>query len=178
MAGLSTVVHAGTRNSGLGCLTAGAWPACEESLWPEFERSELSGHGWFWLEWGDEVEAIRERERLEPQDLVEFENAIESGQYLDIVPDGRRATLCSDGIYYQVFKFSSKFCIYDILRRRAPFDKLPLQVCLEVVLDPGGFGGRSLVLYSLGDARSLIGGSSDISGFGLEAVDVRAFTHE
>jgi len=110
--------------------------------------------------------------------LVEFENAIESGQYLDIVPDGRRATLSSDGIYYQVFKFSSKFCGYGILRCRAPFDKLLLQIRLEVVLDPGGFGGRSLVLDSLGDARSLIGGSSDISGFGLEAVDARAFTHE
>jgi hypothetical protein len=191
MAGFSTVVHAGTRKAATlpqplttpaairasGALPLGLGLHVKNLYGLNLSDQSFLADGWFWLEWGEEVEEIRKREQLEPQDFVEFENAIESGQYLDIVPDGGVATMRADGIYLQVFKFSSKFYIHDIPQRRAPFDKLPIQIRFEVAPDAGGFAGRSLVLYSLGDTRSLIGDSSDISGFDLDAVGVRAFTH-
>jgi hypothetical protein len=191
MAGLSTVVRAGTRKSATlpqpltsaaairasAALPLGLGLHVKNLYGLNLSDQSFLADGWFWLQWGDEVEAIRKREQLEPQDLVEFENAIESGQYLDVVPDRSSATVSSDGTYLRVFKFSSKFYIHDVPQRRAPFDKLPIQIRFEVVPDTGGFADKSLVLYSLGDSQSLIGDSSDISGFDLGAVDVRAFTH-
>jgi hypothetical protein len=133
--------------------------------------------GWFWLEWGEELEVLRQREGLEPVNLVEFVNAIESGQYLDLEPLTNAPVLKAGGVRGQVFKFSSKFYIDSVPQRQAPFDQLPLSIAFEVQPDAFSAEKQSLVLYPLSEASSLVGDFTDINGFTLDSAGVRGFVH-
>jgi hypothetical protein len=191
MAGLSTEVHAGTRKSATqpqplttadairasGALPLGLGLHVKNLYGLNLSDQSFLADGWFWLEWGDEVEAIREREKIAPLNLVEFVNAIESGQYLDLTPLTEAPLLKAGGMHGQAFKFSSKFYIDDVPQRQAPFDQLPLSISFEVQPEVFPSEKRSLVLYPLSEASSLSGDFSDISGFTLDSVAVRSFAH-
>lgn len=46
--------------------------------------------GWYWLSWGDNVQAVLERLKIEPSQMVEFSNEIELGEYSvsEVLPEG------------------------------------------------------------------------------------------
>jgi hypothetical protein len=191
LAGISLVGHAGTPKAATvpqtlttaatirasGALPLGLGLHVKNLYGMNLSDQSFLADGWFWLEWGDEVEAIRQREKIEPLDLVEFVNSIESGQYLDLMPLTEGPVLSAGGMHGQAFKFSSKFYIDEVPQRRAPFDQLPLPIVFEVQPDVFSVEKRSLLLYPLSEASSLGGDFSDISGFTLDSEGIRSFVH-
>ena len=193
LAGISLVGHAGTPKvdtvpqplttaatiRASGALPLGLGLHVKNLYGMNLSDQSFLADGWFWLEWGDEVEAIRQRAKIEPLNLVEFVNSIESGQYLDLTPLTDGPVVNAGGMHGQAFKFSSKFYIDHVPQRQAPFDQLPLPIAFEVQPDDVfSVEKRLLLLYPLSEASSLGGDFSDISGFTLDSVDVRSFVHQ
>jgi len=97
--------------------------------------------GWYWLAWGDDVQAQLDRFNINPPEITEFTNEIDPSNYaftqvlnepLNLAPELNHS--------YQV-KFSKKFFLNEIAQKRAPFDNQNLPIDIEIM--PGQLGGRN-----------------------------------
>ena len=88
--------------------------------------------GWYWLNWGDDIQATLERLKIEPSQIVEFANEIEPGQYSVIEPLPESIATTSSKKYSFYAKFSGKFYINEVHQRFAPFDNQAAEIALEI----------------------------------------------
>lgn len=126
--------------------------------------------GWYWLEWGDEVQAILERRGLNPENIMELANEIELGQY-----SSREVAPASEGLIHRskfgtTVRFSSKFYVNDVPQRFAPFDSQFLAISLEVKAE-GLASGRDRIRFEpLHPAAQIVGEDVNLSGYDLDGV--------
>lgn len=126
--------------------------------------------GWYWLDWGDDVEAILKRKGVDPEHIIEFANEIELGQYFyrEVTPgSGARP---GSGRHGLTVRFSGKFYIQDVPQRYAPFDPQRLAIQLEVKAESLGKGPDRLRLEPATSAAHIIGEQIDLSGYELKSV--------
>lgn len=122
--------------------------------------------GWYWLNWGDDVQATLERLKLEPSQIVEFTNEIEPGQFSvsEVLPE--TVQLRADAAHSLYVKFSGKFYIRDVAQRLAPFDQQQLEIALEV--KPSGLTeppNRITLMPLPVEQLPIAGEFSSVSGF-------------
>lgn len=122
--------------------------------------------GWYWLNWGDDVQATLERLKLEPSQMVEFTNEIEPGQFSvsEVLPE--TVQLRADAVHSLYVKFSGKFYIRDVAQRLAPFDQQQLEIALEV--KPSGLTeppNRIALMPVPVEQLPIAGEFSSVSGF-------------
>lgn len=89
--------------------------------------------GWYWLSWGDEVQAILEKFRIQPAQLIEFANEIDPGNYSfsQIIPD---QLMVAPGLTHSYYvKFSKKMFLDKISQKHAPFDQQELPITFEIM---------------------------------------------
>ena len=91
----------------------------------QVDKQIFSADGWYWLEWGPELEQILRERQLAPDQMVEFVNLVD--------PWSSRITVESTdperilgGRRYQLFRFAGSFYIDSINQRRSPFTTLVL----------------------------------------------------
>ncbi|WP_254994742.1 hypothetical protein [Cyanobium sp. Aljojuca 7D2] len=124
--------------------------------------------GWYWLNWGDDVQAVLERLKIEPSEIVEFSNEIEPGSYRvsEVLPEN--VQFRPDAPHSVYVKFSGRFYINDVAQRLAPFDQQHLDIALEV--KPSGLseGRNRIALIPAPVAQAPIAGEfTSVSGFNL-----------
>ena len=124
--------------------------------------------GWYWLNWGDDVQALLERLKIEPSQMVEFTNEIEPGQFSvsEVLPE--RVQIRPDATHSVYVKFSGKFFINNVAQRLAPFDQQHLEIALEVKTSGLSEGPNRIALIPLPVERLAIAGEfTSVSGFNL-----------
>jgi hypothetical protein len=129
--------------------------------------------GWYWLEWGDDVQAILDRHEINPENIVELVNEIELGQY-----SVREVTPPSEGPLRPgskglTVRFSGKFYVHDVPQRLAPFDTQPLSIVLEVKPDSIAAGPDRLRLEPLHAPAQISGEDTRLIGYELDRVSWR-----
>ena len=94
--------------------------------------------GWYWLSWGDEVQAILEKFQIQPSQIVEFTNEIDPSNYSfsQTIQDQLQIAPGLTHSYYA--KFSKKFFLDKISQKYAPFDHQQLPIDIEIM--PGSLG--------------------------------------
>ena len=129
--------------------------------------------GWYWYQWGDDVQAVLNRLNINPDDLLELSNEIELGQYSsrEILPQDEAAPKL--GLNRRVVRFSGKFYLEDVPQRYAPFDNQFLTIGLEVKPENLAYGANQIRLEPENKPASLVGESFKISGYELDRVSWR-----
>jgi hypothetical protein len=129
--------------------------------------------GWYWLEWGDDVQEILDRGKLNPESIVELANEIEQGQYSirEVVPVSEE--LATPESHHLTVNFSGKFYVSDVPQRFAPFDTQILTIVLQVKAERLASGPRRLRLEPLHSAEDIAGEEVGISGYELDDVSWR-----
>lgn len=126
--------------------------------------------GWYWLEWGADVQAILERRGLRPEDVLELANEIELGQYSSHQVKPESEGLVRSGKHGVTVRFSGKFYVNDVPQRFAPFDSQLLAIALEVKAE-GLASGRDRIRFEpLHPAEQSVGEDLDLSGYELDGV--------
>jgi hypothetical protein len=126
--------------------------------------------GWYWFEWGPDVQAILEARAIDPDDLIELANEIELGQYESRKTAAYPSELVTPGQDARIVRFSGKFYLEDVPQRFAPFDPQRVTISLEVKPEILALGSQPVRLEPLNKASSIVGESVDISGFDLDSV--------
>jgi len=122
--------------------------------------------GWYWLNWGDDVQAALDKLKIEPGQIVEFANEIEPAQYsqAEILPE--KIKLQPDAPHSLYVKFSGKFYINDVAQRLAPFDQQHLELKMEVKPSSLSEGTNRINLIPLTVKQMPIAGEfTNLSGF-------------
>ena len=126
--------------------------------------------GWYWLEWGPDVQAALERWQIEPDQIIEFANEIELAQYSSRQPSVAHAANVRPGRYRHFVRFSGKFYLHEVPQRFAPFDPQRLKLDLEVEPDVLSLGPDRVWLEPADSAATIVGESVSVSGYELESV--------
>jgi hypothetical protein len=124
--------------------------------------------GWYWLNWGDDVQAVLERLKIEPSQMVDFTNEIEPGSYSvsEVLPEN--VQIRPDAPHSLYVKFSGRFYINDVAQRLAPFDHQHLEIALEVKTSGLSEGRNRIALIPVPVAQFPISGEfTSVSGFNL-----------
>ncbi len=116
------------------------------------------------------MQAILERRRIDPDDLLELANEIELGQYESRKTSAYPKELMSSGREARIVRFSGKFFLKDVPQRLAPFDPQLLTIALEIKPEILALGKDRLRLEPMNKAANIIGESIDIPGFDLDSV--------
>lgn len=126
--------------------------------------------GWYWLEWGDDVQAILDKHDINPEKIVELVNEIELGQYSirEVAPPSKGRS--RPGIKELTVRFSGKFYVHDVPQRLAPFDTQPLLFALEAKVDDLAAGPDRLRLEPLHSSAQIPGEDTKLSGYELDQV--------
>ena len=126
--------------------------------------------GWYWLEWGDDVQAILDRRKLPPESIVELANEIELGQYSsqEVMPTTQG--LSRPGNHGLTVRFSGKFYVNDVPQRFAPFDPQLLAIALEIKTEGLAYGADRLRFEPLHPADQIAGEEVELSGYELDGV--------
>ena len=126
--------------------------------------------GWYWYQWGPDLQAVLERLRINPDDLIELSNEIELGQYSsrEVAPSSPAAL--APGTYGRIVRFSGKFYLQEVPQRYAPFDPQSLTIELEVEPDLLSLESNRVHLEPINRAASIVGESAQISGYRLDSV--------
>jgi hypothetical protein len=122
--------------------------------------------GWYWLNWGDDVQAALDKLKIEPGQIVEFANEIEPAQYsqAEILPE--KIKLQPDAPHSLYVKFSGKFYINDVAQRLAPFDQQHLELKMEVKPSSLSEGTNRINLIPVTVKQMPIAGEfTNLSGF-------------
>jgi len=133
--------------------------------------------GWYWLEWGADVQAILDRQQIKPEEIVELVNEIELGQFSSREISEPPQAVAQQGRFGIMIRFSGKFYVQHVPQLYAPFDPQALSLVLEV--DPEGLasGPDRIRLEPVQSAESIVGESLQISGYELDSVSwKRAWT--
>ncbi len=126
--------------------------------------------GWYWYEWGQDVQSLLERMKIDPDDLLELSNEIELGQYSSQQVSPTAETLARSGRFGRAIRFSGKFYLDDVPQRYAPFDAQNLTIGLEVKPEALALEPNRIRLEPLHKPSSLVGESADITGYELQSV--------
>lgn len=135
----------------------------------DLPEQKFNSEGWYWLQWGEDVQALIERYKLEPHSLVEFANMVRHGSSAHNPAPVRIIVRNGEKTYYVSGFYSGEFFIPDVDLRNSPFGRLSLPIIFEV-------GPRVLSLQSNRvylrpetntDTDPIAGEFSNISGFVL-----------
>lgn len=133
----------------------------------QLDSQTFSADGWYWLEWGEDVEAILRRHDLTPAQMVEFPNQVESWDSV-IQPETADPNRTRDGRHYQLFRFSARFYIDTIDERHSPFETVVLPVVIETRPEQFELAQSAVQLKPAPDLRSLTGDYSELAGYSLK----------
>ena len=129
--------------------------------------------GWYWFEWGPDVQELLERLRINPDDLIELSNEIELGQYSSqqMLPSSEAVTRA--GRFGRSVRFSGKFYLEDVPQRYAPFDSQDLSIGLELKPESLALAANFVRLEPVNSPASIVGEEAQISGYELDSVSWR-----
>lgn len=133
----------------------------------QLESQTFSADGWYWLEWGDDLERIRRQHDLKPEQLVEFENQVETwNSWIELeTADGQQR---ADGSHYELFRFSARFYIDAIDERHSPFETVVLPVVIETRPEPLSLGREAVRLRLANELGPLTGDYGELAGYSLQ----------
>ena len=126
--------------------------------------------GWYWYDWGPDVESLLQRLKINPDDLLELSNEIELGQYSTQQISPVSETVTKPGRFGRVVRFSGKFFLEDVPQRYAPFDAQNLTIGLEVEPEALALEANRIRLEPMHQPAFLVGESADITGYELDSV--------
>ena len=129
--------------------------------------------GWYWYDWGQDVQVLLERLNINPDDLLELSNEIELGQYSSQQFLPASETVSKPGRFGRMVRFSGKFYLEDVPQRYAPFDAQNLTIGLEVKPEALAIGPNRIRLEPLHRPAALAGESAEITGYDLQSVTWR-----
>jgi hypothetical protein len=138
----------------------------------DLASQSFQADGWYWIDWGDEVQETLDSLELKPSDILEFANEIEPGQYsyseAVSLPDSGAAGFNSS----LHVKFSGKFYINNVSQRLAPFDSQNIEIGLEVKQPALARGPDKVELIPADLTEFPIAGEfSTVSGYELTRTD-------
>ena len=126
--------------------------------------------GWYWLEWGADVQAILDRQQIKPEEIVELVNEIELGQFSSREISEPPQAVAKQGRFGIMVRFSGKFYVQYVPQVYAPFDPQALGLVLEVDPEVLASGPDRIRLEPIQSAESIVGESLEISGYELDSV--------
>jgi hypothetical protein len=96
----------------------------------QLESQTFTADGWYWLQWGEDLEKLRHERNLQPSQFIEFANQVEAwdSRIEEEIADAQRL---KDGPHYELFRFSARFYIDTIDERHSPFETVVLPVVVE-----------------------------------------------
>lgn len=133
----------------------------------QLESQTFTADGWYWLEWGDDLEKIRRQQNLKPDQLVEFANQVEAWD-ATIEQETADAQQLADGSRYQLFRFSARFYIDTIDERHSPFETIVLPVVIESRPEVFALARTAVRLRPADTASPLTGDYSELAGYSLK----------
>ena len=132
----------------------------------QLESQTFSADGWYWLEWGEDLEGIRRERKLTPDQMVEFANQVEAWDSR-IERESADAQRFADGSFYQLFRFSSRFYIDMIDERHSPFETVVLPVVIETRPEAFALSRVAVQLKPANTVGTLTGDYSELAGYSL-----------
>lgn len=132
----------------------------------QLDSQTFSADGWYWLEWGEDVNQILRSQNLGAEQMVEFANQVEAwdSQIEAETADSQRA---DNGNFYQLFRFSARFYIDTIDERHSPFETVVLPVVIETRPQQFALSSSAVQLRADSKLGSLTGDYSDLAGYSL-----------
>jgi hypothetical protein len=131
------------------------------------ESQTFSADGWYWLEWDEDLEAIRRSHELMPSQMVEFANQVEAWDAQN-EPEAADPQRTADGRHYQLFRFSARFYIDTIDERHSPFETVVLPVVFETRPESFALGRSAVRLRPVRELGSLTGDYTEVAGYSLK----------
>jgi len=134
----------------------------------DLESQTFSADGWYWLEWGEDVERLLRSHALDPSKMVEIVNQVETWNGR-IEPESADPESIVDGRRYQGFRFSGRFSIDAIDMRHSPFEKVVLPVVFETRPELFTRANAAVQLKPDSHLGSLTGDYSELAGYSLKS---------
>ncbi|MEB3234115.1 MAG: hypothetical protein VKM98_01695 [Cyanobacteriota bacterium] len=133
-------------------------------------EQSFMAEGWYWLEWGADVQSILERDQIKPDEIVELANEIELGQFSSHEQSEPPEAVLNKGRYGVMVRFSGKFYVHSVPQQFAPFDPQSLSLMLEVAPERLASGPERIRLEPVQQAQMIVGEDLEISGYDLDSV--------
>jgi len=133
----------------------------------QLESQTFSADGWYWLEWGEDLERIRRQRNLKPNQLVEFANQVE-GWDSQVEQETEDAQQLAGGRHYQLFRFSARFYIDSIDERHSPFETVVLPIVIETRPEAFALSQAAVRLRPVDTTSPLTGDYSELAGYSLK----------
>ena len=111
------------------------------------------------------------RDRIPIANLVEFTNQVSRWDSL-IELEGERPVRQADGMYLQLYRFSSRFFDDQQSLAMFPFQKLELPITLETRPPEFSMGEAAILLQSTIERPEILGDSVSLNGYTLEGVTI------
>lgn len=132
----------------------------------QLESQTFSADGWYWLEWGEDLQRILRERNLQPAQLVEFSNQVEAWD-AQIEQETADAQPLADGSRYQLFRFSARFYIDTLDERHSPFETVVLPVVIEPRPEAFALSRDAVLLKPASALTPLTGDYSELAGYAL-----------
>lgn len=132
----------------------------------QLESQTFSADGWYWLEWGEDLDRILGEHNLNPDQLVEFANQVEAWDSR-IEQETADARQLADGSRYQLFRFSARFYIDTIDERHSPFETVVLPIVIETRPEAFALSREAVRLRPADPESPLTGDYSELAGYSL-----------
>lgn len=133
----------------------------------QLEDQTFSADGWYWMRWGEELEAIRLAQQIPAMQMVEFLNQVEVWNST-IEPETPEPVQQADGLFNQLVRFSARFSIDAIDQHRSPFEKVMLPIVLETRPAAFRLGDLSVRLEPDPKQETLVNNYADLTGYRLQ----------
>jgi hypothetical protein len=131
----------------------------------------FTADGWYWLKWPESVQQVISRDRIPIANLVEFTNQVSRWDSL-VELEGEQPTREPDGMYLQLYRFSSRFFDDQQSLAMFPFQKLELPITLELRPPQFSMAEAGILLQSTIAKPEILGDSAYLNGYTLQGVTV------
>ena len=133
----------------------------------QVDKQIFSADGWYWLEWGPQLEQLLRQRQLAPEQMVEFVNLVDPWNSR-IEAESTDPERVQGDRHYQLFRFAGHFYIDSINERHSPFTTLVLPLVIEPRPDAFAFSGAAVRLKPASDLATLSGSFSDMAGYSIQ----------
>lgn len=95
-------------------------------------EQKFNSEGWYWLQWGEDVQTLIERYGLDPHGVFEIANLVRHESSHQNKAPVRSVVRNEKKIYYTSGFYSGEFFIPNVDLRNSPFGRLSLPIIFEV----------------------------------------------
>lgn len=136
------------------------------------QNRRFVGEGFYWYEWGQEMQKVLESNEISPGDMISIANQLDTWDS-DIEGLDDEPIRLPNGNYYKQMRFSANLYMPEINLKRFPFESLRLPVILEAYDDNLAIQNGNMILVPDTRSNSLVAPAAGINGYEIVNADLQ-----